>query len=197
MRHDDLRRGDVVSGAQAYHVGPACDAGTARITPVPYANVLSSSQASLVENADLASRNIVNLQHSPVGGAEREAICPLLKRLCQDIGFGYKIVANELINKRSGFVETRSLPLALLGSIYTLGLQLTHYYASYQRAPRAMWSECLALFNAISRNLARSPRTLVLKLIFLPAFSLSVCCIRPASAGLDERMMSAGISLPR
>ncbi|MEN8763132.1 MAG: hypothetical protein ABF290_11925 [Thiogranum sp.] len=83
----------------------------------------------------------------PAKPADADAIQPLLKRLCQDIGFGYKIVAHEMINKRGGFIETRSLPLALLGSIYTLGLQLGYYYAGYQRAPRALWSECLALFN--------------------------------------------------
>ncbi len=69
------------------------------------------------------------------------------KRLCQDVAFGYKIVVNELSGKRSGFRETRTLALALLGSIYTLGLQLMHYYGNYQRAPRALWSECLALYN--------------------------------------------------
>jgi hypothetical protein len=83
----------------------------------------------------------------PAKPADTDAIQPLLKRLCQDIGFGYKIVAHELINKRGGFIETRNLPLALLGSIYTLGLQLSYYYAGYQRAPRALWSECLALYN--------------------------------------------------
>lgn len=71
----------------------------------------------------------------------------LLKRLCQDLAFGYKIVVNELSGKRSGFRETRTLALALLGSIYTLGLQLMHYYGNYQRVPRALWSECLALYN--------------------------------------------------
>ena len=71
----------------------------------------------------------------------------LLKRLCQDLAFGYKIVVNELSSKRGGFRETRTLALALLGSIYTLGLQLMHYYGKYQRAPRALWSECLALYN--------------------------------------------------
>jgi hypothetical protein len=83
----------------------------------------------------------------PTNPAELDAIQPLLKRLCQDIGFGYKIVAHQLINKRGGFIETRSLPLALLGSIYTLGLQLSYYYVGYQRVPRALWSECLALYS--------------------------------------------------
>ncbi|MEA2078563.1 MAG: hypothetical protein U9P00_01665 [Pseudomonadota bacterium] len=83
----------------------------------------------------------------PANPADAHAVQPLLKRLCQDIGFGYKIVAHQLINKRSGFIETRSLPLALLGSIYTLGLQLIYYYAGYQRAPRALWGECLALYS--------------------------------------------------
>ena len=83
----------------------------------------------------------------PSKAADADAIRPVLKRLCQDIGFGYKIVAHEMINKRGGFIETRSLPLALLGSIYTLGLQLSYYYAGYQRTPRALWSECLALYN--------------------------------------------------
>jgi len=69
------------------------------------------------------------------------------KRLCQDLAFGYKIVVNELSGKRSGFRDARTLSLALLGSIYTLGLQLMHYYGNYQRAPRALWSECLALYN--------------------------------------------------
>ena len=83
----------------------------------------------------------------PANPADANAIQPLLKRLCQDIGFGYKIVAHELIDKRGGFLETRSIPLALLGSVYTLGLQLSYYYADYQRAPRALWSECLSLYN--------------------------------------------------
>ncbi|MFQ5643228.1 MAG: hypothetical protein ACE5FQ_05955 [Thiogranum sp.] len=78
---------------------------------------------------------------------EDNALRLLLKRLCQDLAFGYKIVVNELSSKRSGFRETRTLALALLGSIYTLGLQLTHYYGKYQRAPRALWGECLALYQ--------------------------------------------------
>jgi len=69
-----------------------------------------------------------------------------LKYLCQDIGFGYKIVTHELANKSSGFMETRHLSLALLGAIHSLGLQLLDCYASYRRAPRALWSECLALY---------------------------------------------------
>ncbi|GMQ88765.1 MAG: hypothetical protein BMS9Abin09_0201 [Gammaproteobacteria bacterium] len=71
----------------------------------------------------------------------------LLKRLCQDLAFGYKIVVNELSGKRSGFRESRTLAQALLGSIYTLGLQLMHYQGNYQRAPRSLWSECLSLYN--------------------------------------------------
>lgn len=76
-----------------------------------------------------------------------QALQTLVKRLCQDIGFGYKIVVHELVNKRSGFMETRNLPLALLGAIHTLGLQLLDCYVSYQRAPRALWSECLSLYG--------------------------------------------------
>lgn len=79
--------------------------------------------------------------------ADAEALRQLVKRLCQDIGFGYKIVINELVNKRSGFMETRNLPMALIGAIHTLGLQLFDCYAGYQRAPRALWSECLALYG--------------------------------------------------
>jgi hypothetical protein len=70
-----------------------------------------------------------------------------LKHLCQDISFGYKIVVHELVNKRSGFLETRNLPLALLGAIHTIGLQLVDCYAGYRRAPRALWTECLALYG--------------------------------------------------
>lgn len=69
-----------------------------------------------------------------------------LRHLCQDIGFGYKIVTHDLVNKPSGFMEARNLPLALLGAIHILGLQLLDCYASYRRAPRALWSECLALY---------------------------------------------------
>ncbi|TCK17842.1 hypothetical protein DFR30_1092 [Thiogranum longum] len=76
----------------------------------------------------------------------------LLKRLCQDICFGYKIIVNDLVNKKAGFIETRQLPQALLGAIYTLGLQLSHYYSHYQRAPRALWSECLTLFRFAMEN---------------------------------------------
>jgi hypothetical protein len=83
----------------------------------------------------------------PANPADADSIQPLLRRLCQDIGFGYKIVAHGLINKRAGFIEARNLSLALLGSIFTLGLHLSYYYAGYQRAPRALWSECLALYR--------------------------------------------------
>lgn len=79
-------------------------------------------------------------------------LLPLVKRLCQDIGFGYKIVVNQLVNRRSGFIESRHLPLALLGSIHTLGLQLLDCYSHYQRAPRALWSECLALYGYTWKN---------------------------------------------
>ena len=77
---------------------------------------------------------------------DADTLLPLVKRLCQDIGFGYKIVVNQLVNQRSGFMEGRSLPLALLGSIHTLGLQLLDCYSAYQSAPRALRSECLSLY---------------------------------------------------
>lgn len=83
----------------------------------------------------------------PAKASSTDGIGPLLKRLCQDICFGYKIIVNDLVNKKAGFIEMRQLPQALLGAIYTLGLQLTHYYSHYQRAPRALWSECLSLYR--------------------------------------------------
>ncbi len=75
-----------------------------------------------------------------------------LKYLCQDIGFGYKIATTDLANKPGSFLEGRHLPLALLGSIHILGLQLLDCYANYQRAPRAVWGECLALYTYAWRN---------------------------------------------
>ncbi len=89
-------------------------------------------------------RRLAELLGGQTGNSD--ALQALVKRLCQDIGFGYKIVTHELVNKRSGFLETRNLPLALLGAIHTLGLQLLDCYAGYRRAPRALWSECLALY---------------------------------------------------
>lgn len=83
----------------------------------------------------------------PAQHHDADALLPLVKRLCQDISFGYKIVANQLVNQRSGFIESRSLPLALLGSVHTLGLQLLDCYSAYQSAPRSLWSECLALYG--------------------------------------------------
>jgi len=88
----------------------------------------------------------------PTGASSNDGVGALLKRLCQDICFGYKIIVNDLVNKKAGFIETRQLPQALLGAIYTLGLQLGHYYSHYQRAPRALWGECLALFRYASDN---------------------------------------------
>ncbi len=88
----------------------------------------------------------------PSNSADAGSIQPLLRRLCQDIGFGYKIVAHNLINKHTGFREARNLSLALLGSIVALGLHLNYYYAAYQRAPRALWNECLALYRYARQN---------------------------------------------
>lgn len=91
----------------------------------------------------------------PSTASRNDEIGALLKRLCQDICFGYKIIVNDLVNQKAGFIETRQLPQALLGAIYTLGLQLSHYYSHYQRAPRALWSECLTLYRfAIENNRA-------------------------------------------
>ncbi|MGW8310545.1 MAG: hypothetical protein ACWGNB_05725 [Thiogranum sp.] len=69
------------------------------------------------------------------------------KQLCQNIGFGYKIVARELACSRSGLPGARNqLARALLGAIHVLGLQLLDCYSTYRRAPRTHWSECLALY---------------------------------------------------
>ncbi len=88
--------------------------------------------------------------HPGAAGGNRgqdEELRALVKRLGQDIGFGYKIVVHELVNKSGGFMETRNLPLALLGAIQTLGLQLVDCYAGYRPAPRSLWSECLAMYG--------------------------------------------------
>jgi hypothetical protein len=79
--------------------------------------------------------------------AGTQQVRPLLKRLCQDLGFGYKIVVHELADTRCRFLEGRNLSAALLGALHVLGLQLLHYYRNYQRAPRALWTECLALYR--------------------------------------------------
>ena len=83
----------------------------------------------------------------PTSGSEADAIRQVLKRLCQDIGFGYKIALHELANARTLLPDGRNLSISLLGAMHTLGMQLMHYYASYQRAPRALWSECLAIYR--------------------------------------------------
>lgn len=70
-----------------------------------------------------------------------------LRHLCQDIAFGYKIVIHDLVNRPSGFMEGRNLPMALLGAVHVLGLQLLDCYTAYRRAPRALWSECLELYR--------------------------------------------------
>ncbi len=75
-----------------------------------------------------------------------------VKNFCQDIGFGYKIATHDLVNRPHGFLEARQLPLALLGAIYLLGLQLQDCYSNYRRAPRSLWAECLALYNYAWRN---------------------------------------------
>jgi len=83
----------------------------------------------------------------PAGAADAEAARQRLKRLCQDMGFGYKIVVHELASARARLLEGRNLSLGLVGAMHTLGMQLMHYYGSYQRAPRSLWNECLALYR--------------------------------------------------
>mgnify|MGYP001823596240 FL=1 len=83
----------------------------------------------------------------PASGDAADAIREVLKRLCQDIGFGYKIALHELANARTLLLDGRNLSISLLGAMHTLGMQLMHCYASYQRAPRALWSECLAIYR--------------------------------------------------
>lgn len=83
----------------------------------------------------------------PATAGAAETTGQLLKRLSLDIGFGYKIVVHELANARARLLDGRNLSLSLLGAMHTLGTQLVHYYASYRRAPRALWNECLALYR--------------------------------------------------
>ena len=71
-----------------------------------------------------------------------------IKRLTQDIGFGYKIIAQELAGKSgSRLLNNRNLAAALNGSLYNLGIQLRHYYERHQKAPRSIWDECLMLYR--------------------------------------------------
>jgi hypothetical protein len=84
-----------------------------------------------------------SLPHHP---AQIDSLRPGLNRLCQDIGFGYKIVVQELVNGKAGFIEQRHLPRALSGAIHSLGLQLRSYYDAHKRQPRALWTELLGLF---------------------------------------------------
>ena len=42
----------------------------------------------------------------PMNPADAEAIQMVLKRLCQDIGFGYKIVVHQLVNKKSRLLDS-------------------------------------------------------------------------------------------
>ncbi len=88
---------------------------------------------------------------SEAHGAHPESASQL-KNLCQDIGFGYKIATHDLVNRPHGFLEARQLPLALLGAIHLLGLQLQDCYIHYRRAPRSLWAECLALYAYAWRN---------------------------------------------
>ena len=83
----------------------------------------------------------------PVRPGDAEGAPQQLKRLCQDIGFGYKIVVHELAGARNRLLDGRNLSLALLGAMQALGMQLMHYYLGYRRAPRALWNECLALYR--------------------------------------------------
>jgi hypothetical protein len=88
----------------------------------------------------------------PASAGAADTTRQLLKRLCQDIGFGYKIVVHELANARSRLLDGRNLSISLVGAMHTLGMQLMHYYSAYQRAPRALWSECLAIYRYARRR---------------------------------------------
>ena len=126
---------------------------------LPRAARLASEQLRLMNRQPLAAATRLEMLGSflasyqrllealPLDRREAAPIEALLKRLSQDIGFGYKIVVHDLVNRRSRFMEGRHLPLALLGAIHALGLQLTDCYAHYRTAPRALWSECLALYH--------------------------------------------------
>lgn len=104
--------------------------------------------AARLEMLDDFLRTYLRLLESlPANSADAAQLQSLLKRLSQNIGFGYKIVLHELVNKKAGLLESRHLPAALLGAVHTLGLQLMHYYVSYQRAPHALWNECLAIYR--------------------------------------------------
>ncbi len=56
-------------------------------------------------------------------------------------------MVHELANTRGRLLDGRNLSISLVGAMHTLGMQLMHYYAGYQRAPRALWSECLAMYR--------------------------------------------------
>jgi hypothetical protein len=83
---------------------------------------------------------------------------PLLKQLSQNISFGYKILVQTQVNGKGGILGGRHLPQAMLGAVHTLGQQMLHCYENYQRVPRAVWSECLAIYQH-ARHLNRGGYT--------------------------------------
>lgn len=71
----------------------------------------------------------------------------LCKKLCQDLAFGYKLAINDLLNKKRIIGQKRLMTQAIGGALDCFSQHTTYFYATYQRTPRALWSEAVALYR--------------------------------------------------
>ena len=131
---------------------------------LPYLDVLRAAQAAR-EQLRLLNRQPVaasqrlqildafQLSYQRLQGAvqsDKEAggeILTQLRHLSQELAFGYKIVVNDLVNKRVPLGLKRQLGPALCGALENIGLHMTHYFTAHQAVPRALWCESVKLFH--------------------------------------------------
>ena len=105
----------------------------------------AAARLEIVDAFSSSLHRLLDIQSSSL--VSKKDCSAALKRLTQDIGFGYKIVAIEMSEKPSSVSNRRTLANALGGSLHNLGMQLQHYYEQHQKAPRAIWDECVTLYE--------------------------------------------------
>lgn len=82
----------------------------------------------------------------------------LCKKQCQDLTFGYKIVIQDLLNKKLAIGQKKPLAQAIGGAIDCLSHHVSYFFEAYHLTPRALWSEAVQLFRfAREKGIAQYP----------------------------------------
>lgn len=75
-----------------------------------------------------------------------------LQQLTREMGFAYKLIVNDFLERKGGPGKSKSLAKAVFAAIHYLGLMLMGCYENYAPAPVHLWRELYGLYAFAVQN---------------------------------------------